>query len=154
VHAKLLYWTAALANLAIIVAYGARGIAAVRRGDVRTHRRMMLTGTVLVAVFLVSYVLKVVALGREDRSAWTALDFVVLYAHELCVAVMLVSGGIALFRARRFRHALGSDFAIPDDPATAPEQASHRKAGTLAKWSGLLAFLTACGVWAGMWLRA
>jgi hypothetical protein len=67
---------------------------------------------------------------------------------------MLVAAGFALFRAWRFRHALGPGLTIPSDPATAPEQASHRRAGTIAKWSGLLAFLTACGVWAGMLLRA
>jgi uncharacterized membrane protein YozB (DUF420 family) len=152
--AKLVYWTAALANLAIIVACGARGIAAVRRGEVRTHRSMMLTATVLVGVFLGSYLLKVFALGKEDKSAWTGLDYAVLYTHELCIAVMLVAGGFALFRAWRFRHALGPDLTIPSDPATAPGRASHRRAGTLAKWSGLLAFLTACGVWFGMLLRA
>jgi uncharacterized membrane protein YozB (DUF420 family) len=151
---KLLFWTLALANLAIIVACGVRGVGAIRRGDVRAHRRMMLTATVLVGVFLGSYVVKVVALGKEDRSAWTQLDYAFLYTHELCITVMLLAGFTALYQAWRFRKALAPDLQIPIDPATKPNQSRHRKAGNLARWSGLFAFLTAIGVWAGMLLRA
>src|SRR5262249_55582033 len=71
VNAKLLFWTVALANLALIVACGSRGVRAIRRGEVRAHRRMMLTATALVALFLASYVAKVAWLGKEDRSGWT-----------------------------------------------------------------------------------
>ena len=88
---NLVYWTAALANLAVIVGCGSRGVRAIRRGEVRTHRRMMLVSTALVALFLVSYLLKVAWLGKEDRSAWTALDHAILYTHETCIAAMLVS---------------------------------------------------------------
>ena len=82
-NAKLVFWTVALADLAIVVACGARGVRAIRRGEVRTHRRMMLMSTALVALFLVSYLAKVAWLGKEDRSAWTAFDHAVLGIHEL-----------------------------------------------------------------------
>jgi uncharacterized membrane protein YozB (DUF420 family) len=151
--AKLLFWTLALLNLAVITVCGQRAIAAIRRGDVRTHRRMMLTATALVGVFLGSYVAKVILLGKEDRAFWTPIDYAILYTHELCITAMLIAGAIALFQAWRFRHALPEDGTPPNDPASQPVRARHTRAGTLAKWSGLLAFLTAIGVWTGMLLR-
>jgi len=154
VKANLVYWTAALANLAVIVGCATRGVRAIRRGEVRAHRQMMLTSTALVALFLGSYLLKVAWLGREDRSAWTAIDYALLYTHELCIAAMLVAGGIALYRALRFQDRLRPGWAIPSDPAALPGGAQHRRAGTVAKWSGVLAFVTAIGVWAGMLVRS
>ena len=151
---KLLYWTGALVNLAIIVACGARGVRAIRRGEVRSHRRMMLTATALVAVFLASYLLKVAWLGKEDRSAWTALDSAVLYTHESCIAAMLLAGSYALFKAWRFQGKLGPGLAIPTGAGALPGREQHRRAGRIAAWSGLFAFLTAVGVWAGMLLRS
>ena len=147
---KLLFWTFALLNLAVITGCGLHAIRAVRQGDVRTHRRMMLVATALVGVFLGSYVVKVAALGKEDRSAWTAVDYAILYTHELCITVMLIAGAVALFETWRFHRSLGPDLQIPTDGSTR----THTKAGAVAKWSGLLAFLTAIGVWAGMLLRA
>jgi uncharacterized membrane protein YozB (DUF420 family) len=154
VKANLVYWTAALANLAVIVGCGSRGVAAIRRGAVRTHRRMMLVSTALVALFLVSYLLKVAWLGKEDRSAWTSLDYAFLYTHELCIAAMLVAGAIALYRALRFQARLRPEWTIPPGRDALPGGAQHRRAGTIAKWSGALAFVTAIGVWAGMLLRS
>ncbi len=151
---NLLYWSAALANLGVIVACGTRGIRAVRRGDVRTHRRMMLVSSALVALFLVSYLAKVAWLGREDRSAWTGLDFAILYTHEMCIAGMLVAGGYALYRALRFQDRLRPTWSIPPGPGALPGREQHRRAGRIAGWTGVLAFVTAIGVWVGMLLRA
>src|SRR5262249_29140693 len=137
-----------------IVACGARGVRAVRRGEVRTHRRMMLTATALVGLFLASYVAKVAWLGKEDRSAWTPIDHAILGTHELCIAAMLVAGSYALFRGWRFQAALRPNWVIPARPDALPGRNLHRRAGTIAKWSGALAFVTAIGVWAGMLLRA
>ena len=151
---KLAYWTVALANLAIIVACGARGVRAIRRGEVRAHRRMMLMATALVALFLASYLAKVAILGKEDRSAWTLLDHAILGTHELCIAAMLLAGGYALYRAWRFQPRLRPEWTIPPGADALPGRAHHRRAGAIAKWSGALAFVTAIGVWAGMLLRA
>ncbi len=152
--ASLVYWSAALANLAVIVACGARGVRAIRRGEVRTHRRLMLVSSALVALFLVSYLAKVAWLGKEDRSAWTALDHAILYTHETCIAAMLIAGGYALFRGWRFQPLLRPDWVIPPGADSLPGRERHRRAGSVAKWSGALAFVTAIGVWAGMLLRA
>jgi putative membrane protein len=154
VNPKLAYWTLALANLAIVVACGVRGIGAIRRGEVRTHRRMMLTASALVALFLVSYLAKVAWLGKEDRSGWTAFDHAILGIHELCIAAMLVAGGVALFRAWRFQPKLLPGWTIPPGADALPGRAQHRRAGKIAGWSGALAFATAIGVWAGMIWRA
>ena len=151
---KLVYWTLALANLAIIVTCGTRGIRAIRRGEVRTHLRMMLTASALVALFLVSYVAKVTWLGKEDRTGWTAFDHAILGVHELCVSAMLLAGGVALYRAWRFSARLRPGWTIPLERDALPGRDQHRRAGSIAKWGGALAFVTAIGVWAGMLLRA
>jgi uncharacterized membrane protein YozB (DUF420 family) len=150
---KLLFWCLALANLALIVAFALTGVQAVRRGDVRTHRRNMLTAASLVALFLVSYLVKVAVLGREDRSLWTPLDRGVLYVHETFVVLMLGGGGFAALRAWRFRARLGPALALPRDGAL-PGAQTHRRAGWVAVVGAALAFVTAGGVLAGMFARA
>jgi putative membrane protein len=149
---KLLFWTGALANLGVIVASGMLGVRAIRRGDVALHRTCMLAATGLVVLFLASYLAKLVFLGREDRSAWTGLDYAVLYVHELCVAAMLVAGGVALLRAWRFRGDLAPGPSLPATPLAGGP--AHRRAGRIAGLGGLLAFVTAAGVLAGMFARA
>ena len=129
-------------------------IRAVRRGEVRTHRRMMLVSSALVGLFLVSYLAKVAWIGKEDRGAWSALDHAILYTHETCIAAMLVAGGYALFRALRFQSRLRPSWSIPPGADALPGREQHRRAGRIAGWGGALAFVTAIGVWAGMLLRA
>jgi uncharacterized membrane protein YozB (DUF420 family) len=131
VDPKLVYWTLALANLGSIAGCLLAGVLRIRRRDVRGHRRRMLTASALVGLFLFSYVLKLVFLGREDRSLWTALDRALLYTHELCVAAMLAAPTRAL-RVHRV----------------------HRRAGRAAVIGCLLALVTATLVLAGMYARA
>jgi uncharacterized membrane protein YozB (DUF420 family) len=149
--AKLAFWCAALANLGLILVFAVLAVQAVRRGDVRTHRRRMLTAASLVGLFLVSYLVKLVVLGREDRSLWTALDRTVLYVHETCVAAMLGGGALAGFRAWRFRARLGPALTLPGE---LPGRVPHRRAGWIALVGAALAFVTAGGVLAGMFVRA
>jgi uncharacterized membrane protein YozB (DUF420 family) len=150
---KLLFWSGALVNLGLVLWCVRRGIELVRADEIRAHRRHMLTAGALIVLFLVSYVGKVAWLGKEDRSAWTGLDHAVLYVHESCVAVMLVAGAVALYRAWRFRPALGPDLERPTG-APLPGGASHGRAGRIAAWAAVLSFVTAGGVLAGMFLRA
>lgn len=148
---KLLYWTGAFANLGLIAACALLGVRHIRRGEVAGHRRMMLAATSLVGLFLVSYLLKVGLLGREDRSAWSALDLGVLYVHELCIAAMLIGGALAGHRAWRFRAGLGPR------PPTAQERSRdhllHRRSGWVALVGCLLGLVTAFGILAGMYAR-
>jgi len=150
--AKLIFWCVALANLGAIVAFAGTGVRAVRRGDVRTHRRRMLTAAALVGLFLVSYLIKVAVLGREDRSLWSQLDRTVLYVHETFVAAMLLGGGYAGWRAWQFRSRLGPSLVLPRD-GELPGRAPHRRAGWVALVGAALAFVTAGGVLAGMFAR-
>ncbi len=150
---KLAYWTWALANLLAVVACVGFGVRRIRAGDVRTHRRLMLAASALVGLFLVSYLVKVAALGKEDRSLWTTADYAILYTHEACIAVMLVGGALAGWRAWRFRRAVG-DGPLPDRHSRARDRVWHRRAGWAAVAACVLSFATAAAVLAGMYRRA
>jgi uncharacterized membrane protein YozB (DUF420 family) len=149
---KLAFWCVALVDLGVVVGCAMLGVRAIRRGNVRVHRRCMLTAAVLVGAFLAAYLLKVALLGREDRSLWTRLDHTVLYVHESCVAAMLVGGAYAGWRASRFRAHLGRSLSLPSRPL--PGRLRHRSAGWVAVVGAALAFATAGGVLAGMFVRA
>ncbi len=151
---NLFFWTAALLDLGIVVASAALGVRRIRAGDVRGHRRAMLTSVALVALFLLSYLAKLLLLGREDRGAWTAWDHRVLYTHETFVAVMLLGGATALFRASRFRSSLPADGRLAPGERRARERAGHRRAGWAAVGAAALAFATAALVLIGMYDRA
>jgi len=153
VDPKLLYWTGALINLAVIVSCGLVAVYRIRRRDVRGHRRMMLCAATLVALFLVSYVFKLALLGAEDRASWTRPDFALLYIHEFCIAIMLLGGVRAALCARRFCAGSDGELRLPLAPRTAGVSA-HRRAGRAALCAGVLALLTAAGVLAGMYTRS
>lgn len=151
---KLLFWTGAFANMGLVVAFAAAGVRQRRRGDVPRHRRSMGVAACLVGLFVGSYALKLAFLGREDLSVWSPASIWMLRVHELCVATMLVGGGLAALRAlglRRTRNAT----ADPADPvAPAGTRAWHRRAGWAAVVGSLLGFVTAGCVLAGMYRRA
>jgi uncharacterized membrane protein YozB (DUF420 family) len=136
------------------VACALAGVREVRAGRVREHQRRMIAAGSLVALFLVSYVFKVLALGREDRSGWSAGELAVLYLHETCVAVMLLAGGYAGVRAWRFRASLGANAPNPLPAAVAVERLQHRLGGRTAVVAAVFALLTAGAVLAGMYARA
>jgi uncharacterized membrane protein YozB (DUF420 family) len=151
---KLAYWTWALANFAGIVACAGLGVRGIRRRDVRTHRRCMLAATALVGLFLGSYVLKVIFLGREDLGPWSAPALAVLRAHEACIFVMLVAGATAGTRAWRFCRSLPAGAPAPPSEATRRGRLAHRRAGWTAVVASGLALATAVVVLAGMYARA
>lgn len=100
---KLLFWTAALLDLAMLVGFALVGVRYARRGEIARHQRAMRIATLLVLGFLGAYLAKVFVLGREDQAAWSTLDVWVLRIHELFVLVMLVAGGVAWTQGRRLR---------------------------------------------------
>lgn len=152
--AKLLFWTAAFADLGAVVACCVMGVRRIRARDVSGHCRMMLTAGALVVCFLLAYLMKVRFVGKEDRSDWTSLDHVVLYTHETCVAAMMLGAGVALYRAWRFRGRLGPGFTLPPESDPLAGRIGHRRAGWVAVAASALAFVTAAGVLAGMYARA
>ena len=58
----------------------------------------MKIAALLVLAFLISYVLKVFVLGKEDLSVWSEMDLHVLHFHETCVGLMVLAGSFALYR--------------------------------------------------------
>jgi len=151
---KLAYWTWALANFAGVVACAGLGVRGIRRRDVRTHRRCMLAAAGLVGLFLASYVLKVIFLGREDLGLWSAPAVAVLRAHETCILLMLVAGATAGTRAWRFRRSLPAGPLLPPSEVTRRGRLAHRRAGWTAVVASGLALATAAVVLAGMYARA
>jgi uncharacterized membrane protein YozB (DUF420 family) len=139
-------------NLFLIVACALAGVWRVRHLRPHGHRRMMLTAAALIGLFLVSYVVKVALLGREDRSTWDAGSLWLLYVHEACVAAMLVGGGIAVTRARRFGVLWDGERLAPE--ASERDRRLHRLAGWVAVAGSVLALVTAAGVLVGMYSRA
>jgi uncharacterized membrane protein YozB (DUF420 family) len=150
----LAYWSWALANFAGVVACAGLGVRGIRRRDVRTHRRFMLASAGLVGLFLASYVLKVIFLGREDLGLWSAPALAVLRVHEACIFVMLVAGATAGTRAWRFRRSLPAGPLPPPSEATRRGRLAHRRAGRTAVVASLLALATAALTLASMYARA
>lgn len=153
-NANLAYWSAALANMVLVVALAVRGVGRIRRDQVPCHRRAMLGSASLVGLFVLSYVVKLGVLGHEDRSVWTRADLAVLYFHETCIATMLLGGAAAgslAFRVRRSRRVTG-------DPAAPPAPAAllrwHRRMGWTALVGAGLGLLSAAVVLLGMVRRA
>lgn len=151
VDAKLWFWIGALGNMGVLVALAWAGVAAVRRGDVRRHRALMLSSAALVGLFLLAYVAKVAVTGREDPAHWDPLSRSVLWLHEACIAVMLGGGSTAAFLAWRLR--LVTLVSDPDHDPDPRRLRIHRRAGLLAVRAASLALLTAVAILLGMYLR-
>jgi uncharacterized membrane protein YozB (DUF420 family) len=151
---KLLFWAAALVDLAVLCGFALYGVRYARRGEIARHRRAMKIASLLIVVFLGAYVLKVVLLGKEDQSVWTLFDVWVLRIHELFVMFMIGGGIVAWTQARKLipTRLVTHD---PNDPLPDPKVAkTHRIAGRTAVISSILAFLLAIGVFAGMVARS
>lgn len=151
--ARALYWTGAFVNFGVITALAIYGVAKIRRGEVTRHRRSMLACVALVVAFLVSYVLKLALLGRENLAVWSDFHVNNLRFHETCVLLMLVAGGVALTRARKMR----STRSVTRDPASPPARRStlrwHHRAGWTGVVSAVLGLVTAGIVLLGMYAR-
>ena len=150
---KVVFWTAALLNMAVVVGSALAGVRRARLGQYAAHRRRMLLSIWLVVAFLVSFVLKSATLGPEDLDAWSALHRGILWTHELCVSAMLVAGLSALVLARRLDLPRG-----PSSRPIAPKRLArgmrlHRLAGRTAVISSLAGLVTAAGVLLGMYQR-
>ncbi len=150
---KLIYWTGATLNMAVVLGLAVRGMGRARSGQVARHRRFMLSSVTLVLAFVVSYLFKLLFLGREDLSVWTSGAIWTLRFHELCVFTMLISGGLAAWRGIRLartRALIDSESA----PEPRPEELrSHRFAGRVAVFAAALGLLSAGAVLGGMYGR-
>lgn len=151
---QLVYWTLALVNLGVICALGLHGARLARRGEIRRHRRMMTIAALLVLAFLVSYVLKLAILGREDRSDWTLFDHAVLWTHELFVLQMVIAGSVAGWQGLRLRTTRRVTLDSEDPEPQASVLRRHRIAGRWALVGAVIGLLLAIPVLVGMYGRA
>jgi uncharacterized membrane protein YozB (DUF420 family) len=150
----LLFWTTALVNLGTVCGMAILGIRCARRGEIARHRQAMKIASWLVVAFLLSYVLKVMLIGREDMSSWSSVDLWVLRIHELFVMGMLVAGATAWMQSRRL---VGTRIVTRDakDPEPDPKSLRrHKRAGWTAVLAAIGGFAFAVGVLAGMYSRA
>lgn len=150
---KLLYWSFALANMAAVVALAARGVRAVRAGDITTHRRAMTLAGLLVAAFLGSYVVKRLVLGPENLAVWSQAARINLWVHESFVVSMLIAGGVALTIGRRLARTRRVTGRAEDPAPSADTIRRHRRLGWIAVACSGFGLLTACGILAGMFGR-
>ena len=132
---KLLFWIAALINLAVLCVVAILGVRHARRGEIARHLRAMKIATTLVFAFLGSYVLKVVFLGREDQSVWTLFDVWVLRIHEMFVLVMLVAGAIAWFQGGKLK---GTRLVTHDPSDSEPDVSVARRHSRDGRYHGLV----------------
>lgn len=151
---KLIFWTCALTDLGVLCGTALFGVRFARRGEIARHKRAMKIASLLVVVFLCSYLLKLQFLGREDLSVWNTLDVWVLRIHELFVLQMLVGGSIAWIQARKLLH---TRLVTHDSTDPAPDARTvrvHRLAGRTAVVGSVFAFLFGIGILVGMYGRA
>ena len=151
---KLFFWTLAFADLGALCAVALLGIRYARRGEIARHKRAMKIATLLVVVFLLSYLLKLQLLGREDMSVWSQLDVWILRIHELFVMQMMIAGSVAWIQARKL---VATQLVThdPNDPVPDSETVRiHRLAGRTAVVGAVLAFLMAIGVLERMYARS
>jgi len=113
---------------------------------------MMRASVALVGLFLISYVSKVLLIGREDRASWTDASIWILYVHECCIALMIIAAGVGLLRTRRFGELRDGDVRAPE--ARDQDRRVHRIVGRVAVVAGIVALLTSGGVLVGMFERA
>jgi uncharacterized membrane protein YozB (DUF420 family) len=148
---KVIYWTAAFANMLAAVTLAVLGVRRIQRAEIAGHQRLMKTAALLVVLFVVSYGVKLALLGREALELWEPRFRNVLRFHELCVLTMVLAGSRALYLATTRR------LADPPTPnhvdARARSARSHRRAGWTALVSSALGALTAGYVLYGMYAR-
>ena len=147
---KVAYWTLALANMLAAIGCAAAAVRRVRRGDVAGHARLMKTAGLLIGLFLVSYVVKVFALGREQLELWEPRFVHVLRFHELGIATMVGAGGVAFTIGTRRRFI---DPVSRSEAARGTALRNHRRAGWTALISSGLAAAGAAYVLYGMYAR-
>jgi uncharacterized membrane protein YozB (DUF420 family) len=152
--AKVLYWTGALVNLGAIVILALAGWRFARRREFQTHRRLMLGAAWLVVAFLVSYVLKVTLLGREQLELWDERYVRTLHVHEVCVTLMMVCGAGAIAQARRLGLPRGPGSRAIEPGRLARGIRIHRWLGRVGILASALGFATAAYVLRGMYERA
>jgi uncharacterized membrane protein YozB (DUF420 family) len=148
---RLAYWTGAWLNMLLIVGVAGAGILLAHRGQYHRHRQCMLASAALVLLFVLSYGVKLLTLGREALETWSAPFVAVLRLHEACVGFMLLAGTTAMVLA--YRAQLESRIARRADADLARKASLHRRSGALAFGAALAGVVTAAYLLYGMYER-
>ncbi len=129
---SLFYWSLAWLIFCSAAASGLRAWQFARRGQLAEHGRRMRLAIRLVGIFLATYVVKVLVLGREDLDTWPRAAVVTLRVHESIVLLMLVAGAAAWRISRQLIAGEAGNRAL-----------LHRVCGRTALVAALAALLTA-----------
>jgi len=139
--ANLAYWLFAYVLMSVTLVIAFRGVVHARARRFEAHMKAMVLACNILLFFVLTYVLKVFVLGREDKTDWTMLDLVILRVHESFIAIMLITGTRARLLARKLKGRL-------DNPLEADRaiRRSHALAGKIALGAAVCALGTATGV--------
>jgi uncharacterized membrane protein YozB (DUF420 family) len=138
----------------VLCGFALFGVRFARRGEIARHQRAMKIASSLVVLFLVSYVVKLLILGRENMAIWATVDVWILRIHEVFVFQMIVAGSVAWIQSRKLLHTKLVTHE-PADPAPDSRVVRiHRIAGRTAVIGAVLGWVMAVGVLVGMYLRA
>ena len=143
---NLAFWLYAYVLMMVVVYVAFKGVGHIKRGEQEAHMKKMVFACNILIFFVVSYVVKILVLGREDKVGWQTMDLVVLYVHETCIFIMLLAGTYARIQAARFK-----DRPVSEIPAAARKK--HARSGKVAITAATLALFTASFVLYGMWRR-
>jgi uncharacterized membrane protein YozB (DUF420 family) len=148
---NLIFWFYAygLTMLALLLAF--LGISAVRKGNIKRHHQFLNFACNLIVFFVISYVFKMIFLGREDKSDWGMYYKTVLYIHEALIATMLITGIRGRWLAFKFRDTL---YQGEVTEAQAKMRRQHRLMGKWCVYSATFALITASVILYGMVQRA
>jgi len=134
------YWLFAFVVMCTTLALAVRGISYIKKGDIDNHMRLMVWACNVILFFVVTYVVKVILLGREQKAGWQTLELVILYSHEFFILVMLVGGVRARYFAARFKAGLAAAGVGGGDRAL---RMRHARAGKMAMVGSSCALFTA-----------
>ena len=146
---NLFFWNSAFLLFSLQLLIGFRGAYYACIGNWQKHHRFMNQASFLVIVFLIGYSFKVLLLGKENKSLWNPADFLVFYAHEAFVFIMISAGVGAQIFARRF---LGSRPYIKSHTSKLLRR-THTNLGRIALVSASFAWITAGLILFGMFKR-
>lgn len=137
---SLIFWTYAYFLMLAMLILAFVGIRRIRHGDYQGHLIAMVRACNLVFVFVASYVLKVMILGRENKEAWSLTQYVILYVHESFILMMLICGTRARILANRFKGSLSAGNPTETEKG---HRLEHARWGKLTIGAALAAFFTA-----------